>query len=217
MDTENRTVEEARDFTAFIVETQCPYAVRSSLKILNPGRGELGSHHWPWVVARLGEYCDDLNSGTGGHKDGVVVPLPDEDEPTIDRLVHHMRSLVHSVALADDREIEWPQIGTPPWQFAFRQIQFFVITLSPVYPDSHPRRISGRTSYFVLQPQSSFQEHLPRELYGAESRDRIKARIRAAFTRGGKPYNGTDERPRIEAARYISALNAAEPGLEWWR
>lgn len=106
----------------------------------------------------------------------------------------------------DYNEISWPSIENE---------RFFMISFANCYPPESPRfNHNDKTTYFLLQPVSSFVRHAKN---GNSITDAMREKIRNLFIANKQPYDGNISCLKNEFVKMVAPLNLGDHIVEWWK
>ena len=142
-----------------------------------------------------------------------------------------VRQLLEALADMDPAAAVWGEnamkkmgpIDHPNWRFRFAGEDFFLTTLSRVYPKSSSRYAFDANSDFVLfQPMTSFGRHglktdTPASATQWEKPKTMRDKARVAFRNNGCPYHIPEQLPYPVAEHVVKPLEDNGTNVvKWW-
>lgn len=206
-------------FRTVQAETQCPFAKSAIITFARPITAEFSA---PEAAQQLYEdIATYVQEGIAAAPDGLAVALPNSvigDD--FESLTSGFSSLYHALKINDgsnEEAIATEDIEDPGWQLTIAGQRLFTIVFSSLYPETNARHISEANMTFVFfQPVQSFSNRIPVDKHSAEFK-RLRANIRARFTKAGLTYDGGIHDDPREAVRYLPPQHLGVQAVEWWK
>lgn len=194
--------------------THCPFAEEASLwGCPEQADGEEAQNYLARAVITIERFASVTRFQL---IDGVILELPDSGSiKSVEQLAACVnRTLRWIHASGDPNGDLFDNVLTESWQFSAFGTELFVLALSDVYPPTSSRYTFGvRGSFLLLQPEISFQNFkLPR----GETKQQVRDRIRSAFARAGRGYEGQIVNTPFEAPRYVKPETGSDIPVRWW-
>lgn len=134
----------------------------------------------------------------------------------LDLLAQTTKRLLIFLSLHDPAatDIMKQPIEVPEWEFCYSDVNLFVMTFAPCYPQNHPRSSHSEIfSYYLFQPDASFKRAYK---VTGEKRDRLRSKIRKEFVERNMPLDETLMNTEIEAYKYVKPINLGDSPVKWW-
>ncbi len=200
-------------------ETQCPFAKSATITFARSIEAEFTV---PETAQQLYEdIATYVQEGIATAPDGIAVALPNNviGDDFIS-LTSGFKSLYHALKIEDgsnEEAIATENIDDSDWQLTIVGQRLFTIVFSSLYPADNPRHIhEANTTFVFFQPVQSFNTRIPFDKDSAEFK-RLKANIRARFTKAGLAYDGAINDDPREAAKYLSPPHLGMQAVQWWK
>lgn len=108
--------------------------------------------------------------------------------------------------ILDYNEIWWPSIENE---------RFFLVSFASCYSKHSPRFNHGdQSTYFFLQPVSSFENHAKD---GNAVSDELRIKIRELFSKHHQPYDGSISCLKNELVKMVHPLHFGDKIVQWWK
>lgn len=164
--------------------------------------------------------------------DSFVISAPSEVySKTIEHVAEWLRRVLYRISPTPIEELQSLKPETDgtyassSWNFRYSNVDFFILTTTPLYRDSHSRFCGGDTQKRVMifmQPLYSFEYHFSEVKQGDEWF--IVKKIRDVFRRFGRNYEvdfqhtvSKSVQNRLhEAPKYLKPLQKGDPIIPWW-
>lgn len=108
----------------------------------------------------------------------------------------------------DPRPFRRAEVLDPRWRLTFSGVDYFAPVFAPIYGPWHSRFTYGATDgvFVLLQPNSSFHDHLGREP------KRVREGIRRRFDQAGQAYPQYE----LEAHKFVLPCDAEDEPPRWY-
>lgn len=205
-------------FQRLVTATKCPFAARAQVALVralaNPST--LGRDIQRDATSVLAYLTGRRRAVT---PDMVVVPIR---SPELCKDLPSCASLLHTLVVALARAAAqspvtiYQGIDSCDWDLVFSGVRVFVLVFAHFYPSDHIRFSHSKdTSYFCIQPDSSFDRHGVSADH--EGRRELSEDVQRRFETAGVDYFPHLTRDSPKSYRFIKPLTPDAPPVIWWK